>query len=97
MPVEPVLTDAVRLRIPPEVVSQKLGADVVLLHLGTGVYWSLNETGAAIWEALQQHGKIPETVEILQARYAAPAADLRAAARSLVKNLLREGLLEAAR
>jgi hypothetical protein len=84
------------VRVPIEVVSQKLGSDVVVLHLGTGVYWSLNETGAAIWQELVRHGNPSRAVSTLGEQFAASEAELRQATDDLVAKLLREGLLETA-
>ena len=84
------------VRIPIEVVAQNLGKEVVVLHLGTGVYWSLNETGAAIWQELSRHGSVARTVVNLETQFDAGKAELQNAAEELVQKLLKEGLLEPA-
>jgi PqqD family protein of HPr-rel-A system len=39
-------------RIPERVLSRHVGGELVLLHLTTGMYHVLNETGARVWELL---------------------------------------------
>jgi PqqD family protein of HPr-rel-A system len=41
-------------RASPDVLAAHLEGEAVLLHLGTKQYYRLNETGAAIWEALER-------------------------------------------
>jgi hypothetical protein len=42
-----------RLRVnTPTVVSETVDGEVVMVHLGSGNYYSLRSTGAAIWEAI---------------------------------------------
>ena len=43
-------------------VSCTLENEVVILHLQQGLYYGLNEVGAAVWNAVQQ----PQTVEVLR-------------------------------
>jgi Coenzyme PQQ synthesis protein D (PqqD) len=40
------------IRTSADVVAQKLGDDYVLLHLGTDRIYTLNRTGARLWELL---------------------------------------------
>lgn len=46
----------------PEVIVTELeGKEAVLLHLGTKMYFTLNETGLRIWQMLSR-GLIPEEI-----------------------------------
>jgi hypothetical protein len=45
-------------------VSCKLGEEAAILHLGSGVYYSLNPVGARVWSLLQE----PVVVEQLRDR-----------------------------
>jgi hypothetical protein len=45
-------------------VSCKLGDETAILHLGSGVYYSLNPVGARVWSLLQE----PVVVEQLRDR-----------------------------
>jgi hypothetical protein len=82
------------VRIPKEVVSRNLGSETILLHLETGVYWSLNETGAAIWEEIAAHGNPAQTVRALQTRFPAQSDQLHDAVDTLLEHLEREGLVQ---
>lgn len=65
-------------RIDPDVVSEKLGDEIVLVHLETGKIHHTNQTGSRIWELLQDGRTIEEMVEILQGEYGtAPGAVAR--------------------
>ena len=85
-----------QLCVPKGVVSQTLDKEMVLLNLQSGVYWSLNETGALIWAEIAQHGNRQRIIEALQEKFMATESELRAAADGLVEDLIREGLLEPA-
>ncbi len=43
----------VTFRPNPDVVAQRVGADVVLVHLQTNRIYELNRTGARLWELIQ--------------------------------------------
>jgi hypothetical protein len=81
-------------RVPKDVVFQTLGPEMVLLNLHTGVYWSLNESGARIWKEISSHGNEQKTLDALGSHYSASRSELRAAVQQLVEDLVREGLLE---
>ncbi len=38
----------------PEQIASELGGEAVILNLGTGQYYGLNEVGARVWELIQQ-------------------------------------------
>lgn len=40
--------------IPDDVLSAVMDGEAVLLHVGTKNYYRLNETGAAIWKAMER-------------------------------------------
>ena len=42
----------------PDAVAQRVGDEIVLVHLKTDRIYSLNATGARIWELLQHHDDI---------------------------------------
>lgn len=41
-----------RLTCPPEVLSRVLDGEAVLLHLGTGSYFGMNEVATSAWEKI---------------------------------------------
>ncbi|MEL6129345.1 MAG: PqqD family peptide modification chaperone [Cyanobacteria bacterium J06627_3] len=38
----------------PDQIASELGGEAVILNLGTGQYYGLNEVGARVWELIQQ-------------------------------------------
>jgi hypothetical protein len=50
--VESTSSDGDRLRPNPDVVVQRMGRDIVLVHLGTDRVFELNHTGAVLWDLL---------------------------------------------
>lgn len=70
-------------------------AEAVLLHLETKRYYSLNETGARLWELLQA-GKPPTGMaEALQEEYIVTGAQAIAAVQAFLGELHQEGLVQA--
>jgi hypothetical protein len=64
------ITSKTRITVTKDQVSCEMGAEAVILHIKDGVYYGLDEVGAAIWKALQQPRSIAEIVEQLQNEYA---------------------------
>ena len=56
----PSLRDSVDVH--PDVVWREIEGEIVLLHLTTGLYYGLDEIGAAIWRHLMEAGMSLETV-----------------------------------
>ena len=50
-------------------ISTDLGGEVAILHLESGVYYSLNEVGARIWAFIQQSRSVNEVLAALANRY----------------------------
>ena len=58
-------------------VSCDLAGEVAVLHLGTGVYYTLNRTGARLWEALQEPRTLSDLQRVLRERWGeAPEEDV---------------------
>jgi hypothetical protein len=76
-----------------EVIAQRAASTLVLLHLGSGQYYSLDEVGIRVWELCDGAHNIPEIVSIICQEYAAPAEQVERDVRDLVEDLSREHLL----
>lgn len=70
-----------------------LEGESVLLHLETGVYFTLNETGTAAWELFDGAISLAAIGEALCARFDAPPAQVRQDLLELTQTLLEEGLV----
>lgn len=71
-----------------------LEGESVLLHLGTGVYFSLNETGTAAWELFDGATSLATIGEALCTRFDVPAEQVRQDLFELTQTLLEEGLVK---
>ena len=65
-----MLTLAAKATPDSEVVATELGnGEVVLLHLGTQAYYTLNTTGSQIWEMINQGHTFGEISQAIEAKY----------------------------
>lgn len=88
------MTPPVHYRLAPEVLSQKLNDELVLLNLQTGVYFQLNGTGTRICQLLVETGDLGATVAQMQSEYEASAEELVRDVDALLSDLLNRGLLQ---
>lgn len=79
--------------IPPSVIAKRLGEEMVIVDLGSGNYFSLNATGAMIWDALASHQTVDALAGSLAEQFDAPREDIERDARELISELLQRGLL----
>jgi hypothetical protein len=89
------MRSAGKVRPGSDVVFRELGGETVLLNLKTGVYFGLNETGAAMWSRLVECGDPGRALAALARDYAVAPARLERDLRDLIVALKDQGLLEA--
>jgi hypothetical protein len=77
----------------PDVVSTELGEEAVLLHLQSQRYYTVNETGLAIWSLLAEPRSLDEIVDALAQDFEVTREDARTAARAFLDELLADGLV----
>jgi hypothetical protein len=78
----------------PQVVSARHGDSTVLLNAATGHYYTLNHTGARIWEWICDGVRPPEIVGRLQAEYGVTATVAREDLGTLLNRCAAECLFE---
>ena len=78
-----------------DVVSRRLGDQLVLVNLGDNSIFELNRTGARVWELLQETNAREELVTRLHAEFEVDEAKLSAEVDSLLQALRGRGLLAA--
>ena len=66
----------------------------MILHLGNGQYFGLEDTGARIWSLLKEPVRIQEIVETLVQEYEVDRTVCEREVHSLVNGLIQEGLVE---
>jgi len=83
-----------RLVVPDEVLTQDVGGEIVLLHVGTGVYYGLDAVGASIFNTVTTAESVPAACDTLLAQYDVELGRLRSDVETLVEKLTGLGLLE---
>ena len=76
---------------------QRIGEAMVVLNAETGQYYELNDSAADMLELWLQHeGQADLIVAELSQRYTAPAAELNADLKTLLRELTSAGIITAA-
>ena len=79
-----------------QVMLQRIGEAMVVLNAETGQYYELNDSAADMLELwLRLEGRVDLIVAELSQRYAAPAAELSADLKALLRELTSAGIITA--
>lgn len=81
------------ITIPKSVLFQKVGEEVVLLNLDSGVYFGLDPVGARIWELIAEQKGLAEVAETIASEYDAPREKIDGDLESLVRELEEKKLI----
>lgn len=81
------------MRVATDVISRKVGDEVVLLDLQRGVYFGLDEIGARVWTLLSSGNEPAEIVAALAREFEAPVETIDVDVRKLLGELRDEGLI----
>ncbi|MBL7196907.1 MAG: PqqD family protein [Candidatus Omnitrophica bacterium] len=68
--------------------------EAVILNLDNGYYYSLNEVGTRIWEAINKQKSLDQVLSLLKEEYQLPERQLRSDLMGLVKDLEKEELIK---
>lgn len=79
----------------PAVIHQTIDRETVIIHLERGLYYSLDETGAGIWQDLAAGRAAGKLTEQLVARFPDQGTEVAHDVREFIEGLLREDLLVA--
>ncbi|MCI0421658.1 MAG: PqqD family protein [Acidobacteria bacterium] len=82
-----------RLQPDPEVICQRMGTEIVLLHLRTDRFYELNHTAARLWELLSQKCDLALIHETLLSEFEVDPGQLANEIRALLASLKSEGLI----
>ena len=80
-------------RASPQILSETLDGQAVVINLDSGVYYSLDLVGTQIWDALLAGADVDELGTALATRYTGPANEIAAAVDAFLAELQREGLV----
>ncbi len=83
----------VRVKPGPNILSRRLGGDLVLLNLDTNRFFELNRTGARFWELLAGGAELGAIEDALAAEFEVAPSQLSAEVAALVEALRAEQLL----
>jgi len=75
-------------------VSSDLGGDAVILHLRSGVYYSLDAVGGRIWNLLREPTSVGDLRDTLLDEYEVDADRCERELLALLQELASEGLIE---
>jgi hypothetical protein len=75
------------------VVHETIDGEAILIHLGTGTYYSLDGVGAEVWESLADGVSGEVVLEAGRERYDGDPGEIQRGLAGLIEELFREGLL----
>ena len=81
-----------RLSHTPEATFQEVAGEAILIHLNSGVYYSLNDVGTSFWNLLDGQRTIADCAGLIATEYDAPAEVVLADLLELSADLVKEGL-----
>jgi hypothetical protein len=89
------IDETTRARAVRHVFAREFDGELVLLDIGKGDYYGLDEIGAKLWQGLAGGQSIAEIVDSLVGQYEVDRATLSDDLIALVRDLVSRGLLEA--
>jgi hypothetical protein len=89
----PVDRDA-RLRVPDDVVFREVGDESMILHLGSGIYFGLDDVGTRAWQLLVDRRSVAAAAAVMADEFDADRATIESDVAALADELLARHLLE---
>jgi hypothetical protein len=83
-----------KLTIPDDVMFRILGDEAVILNVGTGVYFGLDEVGTRMWQLMSEHGSTEKVIEVMLTEYEFDEEQLRGDLETLIQQLSEKGLVK---
>ena len=77
----------------PNVISESLDGEVVIIDLGRGTYYSLRGPGARAWDGLAAGWDLQDVEADLRAAFRSEGVDVAGELRAFIDQLVAEGLL----
>ena len=77
-----------------DAVAQKVGDEMVVLNLESGIYYGLDAVGSRVWELLLEHGRLQVVFETMAAEYEVTPEVLQQDLLHLVQELQARGLIQ---
>ncbi len=83
-------------KVADDILFRKVENEAVLLHIDTGMYYSLNETSILFWEALCTQQPLGCVIDKITAEYEVEYAQVFSDLQAFLQNLLNYGLISQA-
>ena len=83
------------LVVPEEVIFRELDGEAIILHLGTGTYFGLDEVGTRLWALVTESGNLRHAVDVMAGEYDVERSTLERDAIELAGGLIEKGLVQA--
>ena len=77
----------------PNIIHEIIEGEAILVNLESGAYYSTDQAGAAVWDAIANGLSINQTTALLAEQYDGEPQAIRDAIRALVDDLQQEGLI----
>jgi hypothetical protein len=78
----------------PQVITETIEGEAVIIHQGTGAYYSIAATGAAVWAGVEAEASLGEITAFIEGSYADAGADeVAAGVEGLIDELRQEDLI----
>jgi hypothetical protein len=90
----PNAADRARFRVNPNVVAQRMGGDVVLVHLRTNQICELTDTSARAWDLLAGGADRASVIASLESEFDVEPAQLRAELDDFLSVLVERELID---
>lgn len=89
-----ILTQSIKVL--PDVLSQEVSGETVLLDLNSENYFGLNDVGTRIWQLIQEDGDLQKVYDTMLDEYDVDKKQLGKDMEELVARLVDAGLIEIA-
>jgi hypothetical protein len=80
----------------PGVAAKVIDGEAIIMNLTTGMYFSMDQVGAVVWDWLEAGRSLGEIIQELVARYEVPAEDAKADLDQLISQAIEDGLISEA-
>jgi hypothetical protein len=82
-----------KVAILPDAIARRMGDETVILHLGSGTYFGLEEVGSRIWDLIAEEKSLAEICDILLGEYQVSRHLLERDIAVLIEDLLARDLI----
>jgi hypothetical protein len=82
-----------RIAATPDQLSSKLGDDVVILNLKSGVYYGLDPVGARVWELIQENKSVGAIRDVILSEFEVAAEQCESDLNDLLADMQAQDLI----